>query len=534
MLNQSPTQSAKRFWSYSVFYIVLLLALSVWFYQKNQAVSIVSPALNPSKTIQCVSYSPYYGKAQSPLVLGIKISPAQIDADLKKLSHISDCVRTYSVGQGMDYVPEAAQKIGLKVYLGAWVGWINTDNEAEIKLAVKRANEYPNTIKGLIIGNEVFLRQEQKQAVMIRYLSYAKSHTKTPITYADVWEFWIKNKNMEKYVDFVTVHILPYWENNPVAAEDGVMHASNIMTKLGTVFTKPILIGETGWPSIGRQRNASKPGLVNQARYIREFLQTAHDKNWQYNIIEAVDQPWKRNLEGTVGGYWGLYNTDLTQKFSLTAPVAERHDGYTPVYLALIGALLWVGILLFKYPPIKHPPSAGLLVSAASLGALAGLIGLLQYEYLISACRNGTEWLALGSAALLGWLIVVLDPLHIIRQGSASGAMIRASRYGLMLAAIVASYLIYVDGRYRDYPNLIFVLPIIVLSGGVLLNYRTLISSSQINYFLCPFVVILSLLCLSEEPNNLSASVWFVLNCLMAITLWPRQKSISKPTPSLS
>lgn len=218
-----------------------------------------------------------------------KISPAQIDADLKRLAIASDCVRTYSVGQGMDYVPEAAEKIGLKVYLGAWVGWTNADNEAEIKLAVKRANQYPDTIKALIIGNEVFLRKEQTPATMQQYLSFAKSHTKTPITYADVWEFWIKHKEMERYVDFVTVHILPYWEDNPVAIENALNHTSKVMSQLSTTFKKPILIGETDWPSVGRQRNESTPSLINQARYVREFLQLAHDKGWQYNIIEAVD-----------------------------------------------------------------------------------------------------------------------------------------------------------------------------------------------------------------------------------------------------
>ena len=280
---------SSRLWSYGFFYLALLILLSCWIYQQNQAVSIAAPTLNSHHTLQCVSYAPYYGKNQSPFIVGIKINPAQIDADLKRLATISDCVRTYSVGQGMDYVPEAAEKIGLKVYLGAWVGWTNADNEAEIKLAVKRANQYPDTIKALIIGNEVFLRKEQTPATMQQYLSFAKSHTKTPITYADVWEFWIKHKEMEKYVDFVTVHILPYWEDDPVAIDNALNHTSKVMSQLSTTFKKPILIGETDWPSVGRQRNESTPSLINQARYVREFLQLAHDKGWQYNIIEAVD-----------------------------------------------------------------------------------------------------------------------------------------------------------------------------------------------------------------------------------------------------
>lgn len=512
-------QSTKRLWSYGVFYFVLLATLGYWLNHLNQPVAIVAPKLGSHNTLQCISYAPYYGKNQSPFVLGTHINPAQIDADLKKLAAISDCVRTYSVGQGMDYVPEAAQKIGLKVYLGAWVGWTNADNEAEIALAVKRANEYPNTIKALIIGNEVLLRQEQTPATLQRYLGYAKSHTKTPITYADVWEFWNKNKEMEPYVDFVTVHILPYWENDPVAVENAVQHASNIMAQLGTTFKKPILIGETGWPSIGRQRKESKPSLINQARYVREFLQTAHDKNWQYNIIEAVDQPWKRTLEGTVGGYWGLYDTDLKPKFSLSAPVSERHDGSTPIYFAIIGAMLLLAAALFKR---ENRPSA--LFVTASLGALAGLMSLLQYDYLIAACRDSLEWLALGGVAALGWLVVIHQPLYLASQSNLSTNIIKIAQYGLIIAAIVSSYLIYTDGRYRDFPNLIFALPVVVLSMGLLLANSMPKSVARVNYLLCALAFILALLCLLEEPSNYAAIIWFGLNCLMVVSHWPRQK----------
>jgi hypothetical protein len=296
------------------------------------------------------------------------------------------------------------------------------------------------------------------------------------------------------------------------------------MAQLGTTFKKPILIGETGWPSIGRQRNESKPSLFNQARYVREFLQTAHDKNWQYNIIEAVDQPWKRTLEGTVGGYWGLYDTDLNPKFSLTAPVAERHDGTTPIYLAIIGAMLLLAVALLNR---ENRPSA--LLAAASLGGLAGLVGLLQYDYLIAACRNSSEWLALGGVAALGWLAVIHQPFYIASQDTRSASalsthIIKIVQYGLILAAIVSSYLIYTDGRYRDYPNLIFALPVVVLSIGLLFANILPKSVARVNYILCAAAFILALLCLLEEPNNYAAIIWFSLNCLMAISFWPRQK----------
>lgn len=515
------TQSSNRLWRYGGFYFILLLVAGYWIYQLNQPVSIVAPALNHQK-LQCVSYAPYYGKGQSPFVAGIKISPAQIDADLKRLAYIADCVRTYSVGQGLDYVPEAASKIGLKVYLGAWVGWTNADNEAEIQLAVKRANQYPDTIKALIIGNEVFLRQEQTPATMHRYLKYAKSHTQTPITYAEVWEFWNKYKDTAQYVDFVTVHILPYWENDPVAVEHAANHATNIMTLLAKSFNKPILIGETGWPSLGRQRNESSPGLVNQARYVREFLQVAHEKNWQYNIIEAIDQPWKRALEGTVGGYWGVYDVNFNPKFSLSAPVAERADKALPIYLSLIGAMVFLALALFS-----QENRTGALLGAACLGAVSGLVAMLQYGYLIAACRDITEWLALGGVALIGWLAILFQPWHIAKPSARSIAIVQTLKVVLILAAIYSSYLIYVDGRYRDYPNLIFILPAIIFGLGLMLSHRMPKNQKWLNYLLCPLLVILALLCFLKEPNNYAAMSWLGINCLLAVGNWPRKNNLS-------
>ena len=147
----------------------------------------------------------------------------------------------------------------MKVYLGAWIGWVRSLNDSELELAIAIANKYPKTIKALIVGNEVLLRGEQTEAAMKAYLEKAKLATQVPVTYADVWEFWRKHPTLENSVDFVTVHILPYWEDNPQSIENALDHTSNVMSLVTASFKKPILIGETGWPSVGRQRQESQP-----------------------------------------------------------------------------------------------------------------------------------------------------------------------------------------------------------------------------------------------------------------------------------
>src|SRR5690606_29140118 len=236
-----------------------------------------------------VSYAPYYQEGRSPFIPLTLTGKDQIDRDLALLAKRFNCVRTYSVDQGLDYVPEAASRTGLKVLLGAWIGWTHADNMRELNLALQRANQYPDTVIGLVVGNEVLLRREQTQPAMQKYLAYANEHTQVPITYADVWEFWLKNRELEPSVDFVTAHILPYWEDIPRSVSDAEIHVKLTMHKLQNVFSKPILIGETGWPSTGRQRGAAVPSQLNQARYLREFVQMANEYGWNYNLIEAMD-----------------------------------------------------------------------------------------------------------------------------------------------------------------------------------------------------------------------------------------------------
>ena len=121
---------------------------------------------------------------------------------------------------------------------------------------------------------------------------------------------WLRNREIYDAVDFVTIHILPYWEDFPIRAKYAAAHVDAIRKRMAVAFPgKEILIGETGWPSEGRMREGALPSRTNQARVVSEILDLAKQENFRVNLIEAYDQPWKRQLEGTVGGYWGLFDS---------------------------------------------------------------------------------------------------------------------------------------------------------------------------------------------------------------------------------
>ena len=88
---------------------------------------------------------------------------------------------------------------------------------------------------------------------------------------------------------------------------------------------KDILVGEFGWPSAGRMREGALPSPVNQARVMHEVLAHARRENYRVNLIEAYDQPWKRQLEGTVGGHWGIYDAYRRQPKFVWGGAVSNH-----------------------------------------------------------------------------------------------------------------------------------------------------------------------------------------------------------------
>ena len=78
------------------------------------------------------------------------------------------------------------------------------------------ANRYPATVRAVVVGNEVLLRGEMAAGDLAATIRAVKARVKVPVTYADVWEFWLRNRDVAAAVDFVTIHILPYWEDFPM------------------------------------------------------------------------------------------------------------------------------------------------------------------------------------------------------------------------------------------------------------------------------------------------------------------------------
>jgi exo-beta-1,3-glucanase (GH17 family) len=201
---------------------LLLISLSmiaaIWWWLATP-ITLVHAPIDPNAKLDCVSYAPFR-KHQSPWNSTIIISPQQIAEDLAELSRISRCVRTYSVENGLDKVPELASRVGLQVILGVWIGRDRIKNAILIDAAISVAEQHPGVVTAIMVGSEVLLRGEMTASDLREAIRSVKARVNIPVSYADVWEFWLRYREVSDDVDFVTIHILPYWEDLPVRAED--------------------------------------------------------------------------------------------------------------------------------------------------------------------------------------------------------------------------------------------------------------------------------------------------------------------------
>jgi exo-beta-1,3-glucanase (GH17 family) len=307
----------------ALFLVAAAAIASAWWWL-GRPVPAPAAATDPGR-IQCMSYAPFRAD-QSPLIASTQAEAAQIEEDLAKLARLTGCVRTYATDNGLDQVPAIAQRLGIKVLQGLWLGSDRRKNRIQIDTTVALAKRYPDVIIGLVVGNEVLLRGELAAEDIATVLREVKAAVTMPVTYADVWEYWLRNRELAAAVDFVTIHILPYWEDFPIAADIAAAHVDDIRSRVAAIFPgKDILIGEVGWPSAGRMREGALPSPSNQAHVLEEVMARAKAKAYRVNLIEAFDQPWKRKLEGTVGGYWGLLGSALREpKFAWGAPVSDH------------------------------------------------------------------------------------------------------------------------------------------------------------------------------------------------------------------
>ena len=433
-------------------------------------VALTRAPIDAAGKLECVSYAPFRND-QTPHDQALIVSPEQIAEDLAELAKVSKCIRTYSIDNGLDKVPELASRVGLKVLLGVWIGRDRAKNAHLIDIAVSLTKDHPDTITAFIVGSEVLLRGEMIVSDLREIIRSVRPRVVVPVTYADVWEFWLRYREIGADVDFVTIHFLPYWEDFPPRAEDAAAHVDGIRKQVAAAFPgKEILIGEAGWPSHGRMREGALASRINQARFISEILDRARRENFRVNLFEAYDEPWKRRWEGTVGGYWGLFDS-VDRKLKYPAGEAISNYPFWKLQMAC-GLALCIGVfasaLLTLRRRSSHPGLASWMAVATSATAGGILLGVSADKMLHESYGYG-GWLVQGLLLAAGIAAPLLSTyalmagralpsfLEVLGPPKGRTPFFMANMLGITLivttviAAQIALSLVF-DARWRDFP----------------------------------------------------------------------------------
>ncbi|HVV40709.1 MAG TPA: glycosyltransferase [Nitrobacter sp.] len=344
-----------------------------------------------------VSYAPFEGTAH-PDVDNFPTAE-QIRSDMKVLAPLTRAIRLYSSTGGVELVPPIANEFGIKVTVGAWIDKHVDRNEREMLSAIDLARHNSN-VNAVVVGNETVYRGDQKVDDLIKLIQRVKSSVNVPVTTGEIWNIWLEHPELASSVDFIAAHILPYWEG--FSDKQAVDQAVIIYQKLRDAFPgKRIVIAEFGWPSAGYNLKNANPGPFEQAVTLRNFVTKAESIGMDFNIVEAIDQPWKF-FEGGVGPYWGILNADREPKFAWTGPVVDPNYWKFAGIALLVGILLSLPILRLAHPTVMQ----ALVLSAAANGVGAWVATVFSYW--------AGHYFVFGSAFALGLGLVLLVPLVLI------------------------------------------------------------------------------------------------------------------------
>ena len=315
---------------------------------------------------------------------------AQLKEDLRILSALNiKLIRTYNVHfdeaanllKAIQEVKKEDSNFEMYVMLGAWIDCKNawTDitpdhnveserNAKEIETAVALANQYPEIVKIIAVGNEAMVKWAENYYVQpsvilkwVNHLQVLKKKNKLSkdlwITSSDDFASWgggdksYQTKDLEdliRAVDYVSMHTYPYhnthynpnfWkvpnqENSLTAIEKvdagmaraqkvAEMQYKNVKDYVKSIRpNKPIHIGETGWASSSDGLYGSEGSKASdeykQALFYKSMRKWSAKEGISCFFFEAFDENWKdsANQKGSEN-HFGLFTVDGKAKYAL-------------------------------------------------------------------------------------------------------------------------------------------------------------------------------------------------------------------------
>lgn len=299
----------------------------------NQAVSF------QSKPAICYSG---YRTGQSPAA-NVFPDEAQILEDLTILADDWHYLRLYDPNLHAQTVLDLIrkQKLDLKVLLGTCLEaelsnpqcpWFSEPlsqdildrnalhNEDQIHQLIRLANDYPDVVFAISIGNEATVEWSDHLVAVDRVIEFARKVKKScsqPVTFCENYIPWLdKLQTLVPEIDFISIHTYPVWEYKGV--DEAIRYTEENYNQVKNQYPeKVVIITEAGWPtrSNGRGIPPENASVKMQQTYFQDLMQWSRSNHILTFYFEAFDEPWKGSPDpGDPEKHWGLYSVERTPK----------------------------------------------------------------------------------------------------------------------------------------------------------------------------------------------------------------------------
>ena len=334
---------------------------------------------------QAISYSGYRGlsRDEQPTI-------KQLKEDLLLLSALNiKIIRTYNVylDQSANILKAIkqlkAEKPDFEMYvmLGAWIECKNAfselppnhneeseKNAGEIERAIKLANEYPDIVKVIAVGNEAMVKWAKsyyvQPSVILKWVKYLQEKKSAGELNKDLWitssdnyaswgggdsSYHVDDLNeLIKSVDFISMHTYAmhdthynssFWGNTKEeenlskleriqkamrrAADYSISQYQSVVSYMHIIgVDKPVQIGETGWATVSNGYYGANGSNATDEyksalfyKYIREW---SNENSVSCFFFEGFDEPWKdaKNPQGSEN-HFGLFNIKAQAKYAI-------------------------------------------------------------------------------------------------------------------------------------------------------------------------------------------------------------------------
>ncbi len=192
------------------------------------------------------------------------------------------------------------------------------ENAREIERAIRLANQYPDIVVAVAVGNEALVSWTDHLVPVesvIAYVRQVKKAIAQPVTVCDNHDWWAKEgSSLADELDFVSVHIYPLWEGKDIE-EARSFGIGNMEAVRKTLPDSRLVITEAGWATTATEFGA-RASEEKQKRYYKELFGWTGEMNITTFFFEAFDESWKGNPDNAQGAekHWGIFTEEREPK----------------------------------------------------------------------------------------------------------------------------------------------------------------------------------------------------------------------------